>query len=76
MAERVGGMIARIVSRITTVAADQSSASLDTIHTLRHENLVAMASTAEGIESLRATAIALEQQVDRFNISSARLQPA
>jgi methyl-accepting chemotaxis protein len=30
-----------------------------------------MATTAAGIESLRTTAVALEQQVDRFSLSSA-----
>jgi methyl-accepting chemotaxis protein len=73
MAERVDRMIAQIAIAASqqTVAADQSSASLDAIHSLSHENLTEMATTAAGIESLRTTAVTLEQQVDRFN-----LQPA
>jgi methyl-accepting chemotaxis protein len=73
MAERVDRMIAQIAIAASqqTVAADQSSASLDAIHSLSHENLTEMATTAAGIESLRTTAVTLEQQVDRFNLKSA-----
>jgi methyl-accepting chemotaxis protein len=74
MAERVDRMIAQIAIAASqqTVAADQSSASLDAIHSLSHENLTEMATTAAGIESLRTTAVTLEQQVDRFSLKSAR----
>jgi methyl-accepting chemotaxis protein len=73
MAERVDRMITQIAIAASqqAVAADQSSASLDSIHSLSHENLTEMATTAAGIESLRTTAVTLEQQVDRFT-----LQPA
>lgn len=73
MAERVDRMIAQIAIAASqqAVAADQSSSSLDSIHSLSHENLTEMATTASGIESLRSTAVALEQQVDRF-----KFQPA
>jgi methyl-accepting chemotaxis protein len=73
MAERVDRMIAQIAIAASqqTAAADQSSASLHAIHSLSHENLSEMATTAAGIESLRTTAMALEQQVDRFNLKSA-----
>jgi methyl-accepting chemotaxis protein len=81
MAERVDRMIAQIAIAASqqTAAADQSSASLDAIHSLSHENLTEMATTAAGIESLRTTAVTLEQQVDRFSLKSApdtRLLPA
>ncbi|WP_158794178.1 methyl-accepting chemotaxis protein [Granulicella sp. L60] len=73
MAERVDRMITQIAIATSqqTVAADQSSASLDAIHTLSHENLSGMATTATGIEALRATAVSLEQHVDRFNLRAA-----
>jgi methyl-accepting chemotaxis protein len=73
MAERVDRMIAQIAIAASqqTVAADQSSASLDAIHSLSHENLTEMATTAAGIESLRTTAVTLEQQVYRFSLKSA-----
>jgi Methyl-accepting chemotaxis protein len=72
MAERVDKMITQIAIAASqqAAAADQSSASLDSIHSLSHDNLVEMATTASGIESLRSTAVALEQQVDRFNLHS------
>jgi Methyl-accepting chemotaxis protein len=72
MAERVDRMIAQIAIAASqqAAAADQSSASLDSIHSLSHENLTEMATTAAGIESLRSTAAALEQQVDRFRLQS------
>ncbi len=72
MAERVDKMITQIAIAASqqAVAADQSSASLDSIHSLSHDNLTEMATTAAGVESLRATAVALEQQVDRFNLQS------
>jgi len=71
MAERVDRMIAQIAIAASqqTAAADQSSASLDSIHTLSHENLSEMATTAAGIESLRGTAVTLERQVDRFQVA-------
>jgi methyl-accepting chemotaxis protein len=73
MAERVDRMITQIAIAASqqAVAADQSSASLDAIHSLSHENLSEMATTAAGIESLRTTAVTLEQQVDRFSLKSA-----
>jgi methyl-accepting chemotaxis protein len=73
MAERVDRMITQIAIAASqqTVAADQSSASLDAIHSLSHDNLTEMATTAAGIESLRTTAVTLEQQVDRFSLKSA-----
>jgi len=72
MAERVDRMIAQIAIAASqqAAAADQSSASLDSIHSLSHDNLTEMATTAAGIESLRTTAVALEQQVDRFSLHS------
>jgi methyl-accepting chemotaxis protein len=72
MAERVDRMIAQIAIAASqqAAAADQSSASLDAIHSLSHDNLTEMATTAAGIESLRTTAVTLEQQVDRFNLKS------
>jgi methyl-accepting chemotaxis protein len=72
MAERVDRMIAQIAIAASqqAAAADQSSASLDAIHSLSHDNLTEMATTAAGIESLRTTALALEQQVDRFSLKS------
>jgi methyl-accepting chemotaxis protein len=73
MAERVDRMITQIAIAASqqAVAADQSSASLDAIHSLSHENLTEMATTAAGIESLRTTAVTLEQHVDRFSLKSA-----
>jgi methyl-accepting chemotaxis protein len=72
MAERVDRMITQIAIAASqqAIAADQSSASLDEIHSLSHENLSEMATTAAGIESLRTTAVALEQQVDRFSLKT------
>ena len=72
MAEQVDRMIAQIAIATSqqTAAADQSSASLDAIYSLSHENLTEMATTAAGIESLRTTAVALEQHVDRFRIQT------
>jgi len=72
MAERVDKMITQIAIAASqqAVAADQSSSSLDSIHSLSHDNLSEMATTAAGVESLRATAVALEQQVDRFNLQA------
>ncbi len=72
MAERVDRMIAQIAIAASqqTAAADQSSASLDAIHSLSHDNLNEMATTAAGIESLRTTAVTLELQVDRFSLKS------
>ena len=73
MAERVDRMIAQIAIAASqqAAAADQSSASLDAIHSLSHDNLTEMATTTAGIESLRTTAVTLEQQVDRFSLKSA-----
>ena len=72
MAERVDRMITQIAIAASqqAVAADQSSASLDAIHSLSHDNLTEMATTAAGIESLRTTAVTLEQQVDRFSLQA------
>jgi methyl-accepting chemotaxis protein len=73
MAERVDRMIAQIAIAASqqAAAADQSSASLDAIHSLSHENVTEMATTTAGIESLRTTAVTLEQQVDRFTLKTA-----
>lgn len=81
MAERVDRMIAQIAIAASqqTVAADQSSASLDSIHSLSQENLNEMETVAHEVESLRMTATALEQQVDRFSLKSSqetRVMPA
>ena len=72
MAERVDKMIAQIAIAASqqAAAADQSSASLDSIHSLSHDNLLEMATTAAGIETLRTTAVTLEEQVDRFHLQS------
>jgi methyl-accepting chemotaxis protein len=77
MAERVDRMITQIAIAASqqAVAADQSSASLDSIHSLSHENLTEMATTAAGIESLRTTAVTLEQQVDRFSLQPTTTAP-
>ena len=71
MAERVDRMITQIAIAASqqAAAADQSSSSLDSIHTLSHENLTEMATTAAGIEALRATATTLERQVERFRLN-------
>jgi methyl-accepting chemotaxis protein len=71
MAERVDRMIAQIAIAASqqASAADQSSLSLDSIHSLSHENLSEMATTAAGIENLRGTAVRLERQVDRFQVT-------
>ncbi len=68
MAERVDRMIAQIAIAASqqAVGADQSSASLDSIHALSNDNLSEMDTALAGIEGLRATAAALEDQVDRF----------
>lgn len=72
IAERVDRMIAQIAIAASqqAAAADQSSASLDAIHSLSHDNLSEMATTTAGIESLRATAATLESQVERFRIDA------
>jgi methyl-accepting chemotaxis protein len=77
MAEQVDRMITQIAIATSqqAVAANQSSSSLDAIHTLSHDNLTEMATTASGIESLRTTAVALEQQVDHFHIESLSTAP-
>jgi methyl-accepting chemotaxis protein len=70
IAEQVDRMIAQIAIAASQQAAsaDQSSSSLDSIHALSLDNLSEMSSTAASIESLRATAAALESQVERFRI--------
>ena len=72
MAERVDKMITQIAIAASqqAAAADQSSASLDSIHSLSHDNLMEMATTASGIETLRTTAVTLEEQIDRFRLQS------
>jgi methyl-accepting chemotaxis protein len=74
MAERVDRMITQIAIAASqqAQAADQSSASLDSIHSLSHDNLTEMATTAAGIETLRGTAVTLERQVDRFQVGPAK----
>ncbi len=78
MAERVDRMIAQIAIAATqqSVAANQSSASLHSIYSLSHENLCEMATTAAGIDSLRTTAVALEQHVVRFHLESGKVVDA
>jgi len=68
MAEQVDRMIAQIAIATAqqAAAANQSSTSLDFIHSLSHQNLTEMSTTTAGIEGLRATANDLEHQVDRF----------
>jgi methyl-accepting chemotaxis protein len=75
LAERVDRMIAQIAIAASqqATAADQSSASLDSIHTLSHDNLSEMSTTTAGIESLRATAAALESQVERFLLDAPQM---
>jgi methyl-accepting chemotaxis protein len=75
MAERVDRMITQIAIATSqqAAAADQSSASLDAIHVLSHENLTEMAGSASGIETLRATAAALEEHVERFRLQGGSL---
>jgi methyl-accepting chemotaxis protein len=70
LAERVDRMIAQIAIAASqqAAAADQSSASLDAIHTLSHGNLAEMSTATAGIEGLRTTAAALESQVERFRL--------
>jgi methyl-accepting chemotaxis protein len=72
MAERVDRMITQIAIAAAqqATAADQSSASLDSIHSLSNANVNEMATTAAGIEVLRGTAVALERQVDRFMVQT------
>jgi methyl-accepting chemotaxis protein len=72
MAEQVDRMITQIAIAASqqAAAANQSSSSLDAIHSLSHDNLAEMATTAAGIESLRTTAVTLEQQVDSFRLQS------
>ena len=68
MAEQVDRMITQIAIAAAqqAMAADQSSASLDSIHSLSNDNVHEMATTAAGIETLRGSAVHLERQVDRF----------
>ncbi len=75
MAERVERMITQIAIAASqqAAAADQSSSSLDSIHTLSHESLAEMATTAAGIEGLRVTAATLERQVERFRLDQTGL---
>jgi methyl-accepting chemotaxis protein len=72
MAEQVDRMITQIAIAASqqAAAATQSSASLDAIHSLSHDNLTEIAITAAGIENLRTTAVALENQVDSFRLQS------
>ena len=73
MAERVDRMITQIAIAASqqATAADQSSASLDSIHSLSNENLAEMSTTKAGIDSLRGTVARLEKQVDRFQVAVA-----
>ena len=70
IAEQVDRMITQIAIAASQQAAsaDQSSSSLDFIHTLSNDNLSEMATTIAGIENLRATATTLESQVKRFRL--------
>ena len=78
MAERVDRMIAQIAIAASQQAhsADESTYSLDAIHSLSSENLAEMVTTASGIESLRATVAALESQLDKFRLDIPRPMPA
>jgi methyl-accepting chemotaxis protein len=78
MAERVERMITQIAIAASqqAAAADQSSSSLDSIHTLSHENLSEMATTTAGIEALRVTAATLERHVERFLLAAPPAIPA
>jgi methyl-accepting chemotaxis protein len=71
IAEQVDRMITQIAIAASqqAAAADQSSSSLDFIHTLSNDNLSEMATTTAGIENLRATAATLESQVERFRLN-------
>ncbi len=73
MAERVDRMITQIAIAASqqATAADQSSNSLDSIHSLANENLAEMSTTKAGIDSLRGTVVRLEKQVDRFQVAAA-----
>jgi methyl-accepting chemotaxis protein len=77
MAERVDRMIAQIAIATAQQAAvaDQSSASLDAIHALSGENLCEMATTAQGIESLRSAALGMRQQVEGLFTGRADSRP-
>ncbi len=70
IAEQVDRMIAQIAIAASqqAAAADQSSATLDSIHTLSFDNLSEMSTTSASIESLRSTAAALQSQVERFRL--------
>ena len=70
IAERVDRMIAQIAIAASQQAAsaDQSSAMLDSIHSLSEANLSEVATTTTGIENLRVTAATLESQVERFRL--------
>jgi methyl-accepting chemotaxis protein len=74
MAERVDRMIAQIAIAASqqSAAATQSSSSLDAIHTLSSENLLEIATTSQGIDGLRSSARAMEEQVDRFVLEERR----
>lgn len=83
--ERIIGMAERVERMITQIAiaagqqasaADQSSASLDSIHMLSIENLAELATTTAGIEKLQHTAATLEHQVERFRLASAPIDYA
>ena len=75
MAERVERMITQIAIAASqqAAAADQSSSSLDSIHTLSHESLAEMATTTTSIETLRVLAATLERQVERFRLDQTTL---
>jgi len=77
IAERVDRMIAQIAIAASqqAAAADQSSSSLDSIHTLSHDNLSEMATTTAGIETLRVTAATLKSQVERFQLGAPHPTP-
>jgi len=78
MAERVDRMIAQIAIATSqqAAAANQSSASLDEIHSLSSENAKDMAATADGIENLRRTAAAMDRQLGKFGVESTQKRPA
>jgi len=68
MAERVERMIAQIAiaTQQQAAAADQSSASLDAIHSLSDGSLTEMAESEKGVERLGEMAVEIERQMERF----------
>ena len=74
-ADELGGVVGEVLLEPTRLYTAPLLRVIDempgAIHSLSHENLTEMATTTAGIESLRTTAVTLEQQVDRFSLKSA-----